>query len=692
MNIEVSLGFFLFFVPASKALFACQLAPAAGPAQTVETTPTGSGTHPDEEGLVPSGLPEGFVMVPAGEVELGITGKELEEIVDTNVRREDARDKYRKLLLRELGHEKRNVPAFYLSRYEVTNAQYEIFVRKFWPKYRFPFTWWKQEDQDKKRDEAHKEFEERWKDKEKPDGVRFEFKLEEFWEKNFEKCEWEVPEKLRDMPVGWVTYQEARDFCIWAGLRLPTSAEWQHGFGNDRYTWGKNWDDKVEVPKKVVAVGTSGFGVNSLGLCELMGNHWEWVDDGFDQLDGFNEEFSEYRNLLRKRRIEVKDLYTPVFDPSMRLAHGGCADSRGDEAPIVFRKQCRIPLIDSQHISMLGFRPAKSTVPALDTTALKARYELDVSTLLGHELDLPSPADRELMRKGKLLDYRQRGFERWDMKDGLIHAYQMVSVVPIKSVVALGEDGYPKSEKEWLGWCHSMDGAGRHGMPIAAIFHSKPIRFETRSTTGVKGELEVEPGIRYVFYRTEGLPEELHLAMLAGNIELRANKGQRKTKEQLDAEAAEKKAEEEADEKDEKKGKKKSKQQTESEAVKQAAKTWKEVVDRYEVPDSITKDYPKKKSPKEITIHPGGIKIPVDRDVLLIRDHRGQFLGWLPGDKALSIKRGRGVPTKLDVDPAKGKVEYESWVEFPGKKFIQFDLSFWMDPQELAKPWIYEAP
>lgn len=102
-----------------------------------------------------------------------------------------------------------------------------------------------------------------------------------------------------DHPVVHVSWRDAQAYCQWAGLRLPTEAEFEYaargGLVQKRYVWGDEltpggkhmcniWQG--EFPKVNTAedgyVGTApakAFDPNGYGLYHMAGNVWEWVFD-----------------------------------------------------------------------------------------------------------------------------------------------------------------------------------------------------------------------------------------------------------------------------------------------------------------------------------------------------------------------------------------------------------------------------
>jgi formylglycine-generating enzyme required for sulfatase activity len=149
-------------------------------------------------------------------------------------------------------------PAFAVSKYKITNAEYLRFVRA---------------------GAAPPHF---WKER------KGEFFLRTMFG--------EIPLPL-DWPV-WTTHQEAEAYARWAGKSLPTEAQYHRAAfgtpeGRERpYPWGgappepthgnfdfARWDP---VPVTATPAGDSAFGVS-----QLAGNGWEWTSTRFEPFPGF---------------------------------------------------------------------------------------------------------------------------------------------------------------------------------------------------------------------------------------------------------------------------------------------------------------------------------------------------------------------------------------------------------------------
>jgi formylglycine-generating enzyme required for sulfatase activity len=103
----------------------------------------------------------------------------------------------------------------------------------------------------------------------------------------------ETPVAHAEQPVRWVNWLEATGYCLWAGKRLPTEAEWEkaaRGTEGRIYPWGHDPPTAAhavfglkEGAETVAPIGNRDQGRSPYGVHDLAGNLYEWVADWYDE-------------------------------------------------------------------------------------------------------------------------------------------------------------------------------------------------------------------------------------------------------------------------------------------------------------------------------------------------------------------------------------------------------------------------
>lgn len=99
-----------------------------------------------------------------------------------------------------------------------------------------------------------------------------------------------LEKKFDSFPVTSVTWQEAKDYCEWAGGRLPTISEWEkagRGPNGNNFPWGEkqifdmNHMQFIQSSEDLMPVGSFIENVSFYGAKDMVGNAQEWVYDTY---------------------------------------------------------------------------------------------------------------------------------------------------------------------------------------------------------------------------------------------------------------------------------------------------------------------------------------------------------------------------------------------------------------------------
>ncbi len=201
--------------------------------------------------------------------------------------------------------------AFYIDKYEVTNAEYKRFI------------------------------------------AETETRTPPLWGPEYAD---EYPSIRDNDPVSDITWFEADAYCRWTGKRLPTEEEWEkaaRGTDGRRFSWGNDWKEDIvnsweyyinhqkpgetKFTSTVAEVGSFKGDVSPYGIYDMGGNVMEWTSSWYKPYPG-------------------SELKRDIFGEKAKVLRGGSWMAPAVPFSFIFNRHFSMPEEDDPHF---GVRCAK---------------------------------------------------------------------------------------------------------------------------------------------------------------------------------------------------------------------------------------------------------------------------------------------------------------------------------------------
>lgn len=243
-----------------------------------------------------------------------------------------------------------SLPGYFIDRYEVTNAQYREFAARtkrnppaYWLKNGYVLSMRQNDlshiDDQHLRALASKIF-------------KVDADTNSLDRSSLLKMMQERFTALDKAPVIEVNWVDARDYCKWAGKRLPTEPEWEkaaRGAQANEFPWGNEWQAGISNAgdetwdEGVAPVGSYAQDKSAFGVMDMGGNVSEWVADWYLPYPGAQPVSTD-------------------FGRKFRVVRGGAWGREGHYSLHLFQRAAyRFYLPPDSTLDDVGFRCAKDS-------------------------------------------------------------------------------------------------------------------------------------------------------------------------------------------------------------------------------------------------------------------------------------------------------------------------------------------